>query len=489
MGEQGADPIKNLRRLLTVCVSVVLASTAVWAAVAGVDALLTWRFEMEASGLRPGRIGEDLALAAVALTAAVGIVTLITRSLSALTRPARSTVRSDDPELARLVSEARTDSLTRLANHRSFHDSLAAEIERRNTTGSVFSLMAVDLDGLKAVNDTHGHQAGDAHIVRMAQALQAETSEHGTVFRTGGDEFMILLPNLRNWHAINLAHKIHAATASETGTRALSIGVTESKATEHRTVLIRQADLALYEAKRAKLAVVAYQSGLEPADADTSIVGLSAHLKALASALARTVDARDHGTSSHSEIVAELAAGIAASHGITGQRLERIRVAALLHDVGKISIPDVILHKPAALATSERELMKEHVAVGRDLLVAAGFVEEATWVLHHHERYDGQGYPQGLSGEAIPLESRIIAVADAFEAMTGERPYRETRTTEQAVAELTALAGTQFDASCVGAVAEIVGGGVPAAPPPWSPAGAKQRPIPFSKLKSRSVVR
>jgi diguanylate cyclase (GGDEF)-like protein/putative nucleotidyltransferase with HDIG domain len=478
-----------VRHVLTLGVSLAVVATAVWAAAAGLDALISWRFEAETSGLRRGRVEDDLALAAMAIAATVGIGTMIAKSLAALTSPGRTPTRSDDPELARLVSEARTDSLTRLANHREFHDRLAAEIERRNTTGSVFSLMAVDLDGLKAVNDTFGHQAGDAHIVRIAQALQTEVGTAGTVFRTGGDEFMILLPDLRNWHAINLAHRIHSATASASAVRALSIGVTESKGTEHRNALIRQADLALYEAKRAKLAAVAYQPGLEPADAQADGEGLSEHLKALASALARTVDVRDCGTSNHSEIVSELAAAIAAHHGIDGRQLERIRVAALLHDVGKISVPDVVLHKPGALATSEQAVMREHVAVGRDLLVAAGFAEEATWVLHHHERYDGEGYPDALSGEEIPFESRIIAVADAFEAMTGERPYRETLTTEQAVAELTALAGTQFDASCVRAVAEIVGGGVPAAPPAWSPADPKQRPIPFSKLKSRTGVR
>ncbi len=454
-----------------------LAATAVWAAVAGVDALLTWRFEMEASGLRPGRIGDDLALAAVALTAAVGIVTMLVKALGPLTSSSRS-VRSDDPELARLVSEARTDSLTRLANHRSFHDQLAAQIARRNTTGSVFSVMAIDLDGLKAINDTLGHQAGDAHIVRMAQAMQAATAQVGTVFRTGGDEFMILLPGLRNWHAINLAHKIHAATASASGARGLSIGVTESKGTENRNVLVRQADLALYEAKRTRLGVVAYQPGLEPVEREGTGVGLSAHLKALASALARTVDARDHGTSNHSEMAAELAAGIAVSQGIKGHRLERIRAAALLHDVGKISIPDAILHKPATLAEDELTVMREHVSVGRDILVAAGFVEEATWVFHHHEHYDGTGYPEGLRGEQIPLESRIIAVADAFEAMTGERTYRATLTVEQAVAELEARAGTQFDPSCVAAVAGIVGDGAPTAARNPPTRGAKQhRPV------------
>ena len=170
----------------------------------------------------------------------------------------------ENPELARLMTEARTDNLTRLANHRAFHDDLAAEIDRRNRTGSVFSLMAVDLDGLKSINDSLGHQAGDAHIVRLGHALRDQTGAAGTVYRTGGDEFMILLRDRRNWHAIDLAHRIHAATASDDGTRALSIGVTETQGTEHRQALIRQADLALYEAKRAKLAVVPFRHGMDP---------------------------------------------------------------------------------------------------------------------------------------------------------------------------------------------------------------------------------
>jgi diguanylate cyclase (GGDEF)-like protein/putative nucleotidyltransferase with HDIG domain len=453
-----------MRRWFDLGISIALAATAVWAGVAGVDALISWRFEAEELGLRPGRVGDDVALAAIALASIVGIVTMLGKAIAVLTPSSRSPRRSDDPELARLVSEARTDSLTRLANHRAFHDELAAAIERRNATGSVFTLMAIDLDGLKTLNDTHGHQAGDAHIVRMGQALQAEVGGAGTVFRTGGDEFMVLLPNLRNWHAINLAHRIQAATATEGGVRSLSIGVTEARGTEHRSTLIRRADLALYEAKRAMLAVVAYQPGLEPSGSGDGLRSMPPHRKALASALARTVDARDHGTSNHSETVAELAAAIAVGLGVEGRRLEQVRIAALLHDVGKISIADAILHKPGALAPEERDSMREHVTVGRDLLVAAGFPEEAVWVFHHHERYDGSGYPGALAGDEIPLEARIIAVADAFEAMTGERTYRPTLTTTDAIAELRAFSATQFDPACVRAAAAIVGNGAPLPP-------------------------
>jgi HD-GYP domain-containing protein (c-di-GMP phosphodiesterase class II) len=166
---------------------------------------------------------------------------------------------------------------------------------------------------------------------------------------------------------------------------------------------------------------------------------------------------------------------MAAHHGIEGNHLERIRIAALLHDVGKIAVPDAILHKPTALARSEQALMRDHVAVGADILIAAGFVDEASWVLHHHENYDGTGYPEKLSGEEIPLEARIISVADAFEAMTGPRPYREQMTTEEALEELVARADSQFDGSCVSALAEVLG----ASPAPT--------PVPVPVPKSRSV--
>ena len=394
-------------------------------------------------------------LLAVALATLVGIAAIGRRALE-LMRTGSPARRSSDHELARLVSEARTDSLTRLGNHRAFHDDLAAEIETRNSTGSPFSLMAIDLDGLKSINDTQGHQAGDAHIVRLAEGIKTTVGSSGTVYRTGGDEFMVVLPGIRNWHAINLAHRILGATRSRTG-RTLSIGVTETQGTEHRQALARQADLALYEAKGATLGIVPFRAGMEPG-APARADGYSPDQRALAAALARTVDVRDLGTHNHSETVAELASGMGARLNLQGHHLERLRVAALLHDVGKIAVADAILRKETPLASSEQDQMRDHIAVGRDILVAAGFDEEATWVYHHHEHFDGTGYPDGLTGDAIPLESRIIAVADAFEAMTGARPYRENVSSEQALAELFACAGSQFDPTCVRALAGLVDG-------------------------------
>ncbi|MCP9484375.1 MAG: diguanylate cyclase [Gaiellaceae bacterium MAG52_C11] len=441
-----------MRRSLELCASAVVAAVALATALGGLDALLSWSAQAETN---------YVSLAAVALAALAGVVSMLRRAIAVLVS-GMAPGRTKNLELARLMTEARTDNLTGLANHRAFYDDLAGEIARRNESGSTFSLMAIDLDGLKAINDTRGHQAGDAHIVRYAHRLRTEVGSMGTVYRTGGDEFMILLPDQRNWNAINLAHAIHGVTALDLGARALSIGVTESTQTEHRQALVRQADLALYEAKRAKLAVVPYRAALEPAGPGPAVEGVSPQQRELAAALARAVDARDHGTSNHSGLVAELAVAIAVEHGLGGRRLERLRVAGLLHDVGKIAVPDAILRKATPLATKEQDVMRDHVAVGHDILAAAGFVEEAGWVMHHHEHFDGSGYPEGRAGEEISLESRIIAVADAFEAMTGARPYREKLSTEQALAELRERSGTQFDPSCVRALAALVGD--PAAP-------------------------
>jgi HD-GYP domain-containing protein (c-di-GMP phosphodiesterase class II) len=245
-------------------------------------------------------------------------------------------------------------------------------------------------------------------------------------------------------------------TRTRTGTRAVSIGLTESIDTEGRHLLMNQADIALYEAKRTRLSAVAYHPGLSPG-VDTKRDDLPSHeQRALAAALARAVDAKDVGTRSHSETVAQLCVAIGERLQIDPIGLERVRLAGLLHDVGKIGVADAILQKPGSLAPDELSAMTEHVEIGHAILLAAELPIEAHWVLHHHERIDGRGYPTGLSGASIPVESRIIAVADAFEAMTGTRPYREAVSVEEAVVELQANAGTQFDSRCVDALVDAV---------------------------------
>ena len=269
---------------------------------------------------------------------------------------------------------------------------------------------------------------------------------------------MILLPDRRNWHAITLAHRIHEATACADGTRALSIGVTETHGTEHRQALVRQADLALYEAKRAKLAVVPYRPGLDPRGPKRAGDGAST---AAARPGRGTRPHRRRTGSRHEQPLRDggraRASRSAEQHGIDGGRLERLRVAALLHDVGKIAVPDAILHKASPLATNEQVLMREHVAVGHDILVAAGFVDRGDLgaapprALRRHRlpggprrRRDparvadhlGRGRVRGDDGRDGPIAGR-------------SRPTRRSQSSST-------VDGTQFDASCVRAVAEVI---------------------------------
>jgi diguanylate cyclase (GGDEF)-like protein/putative nucleotidyltransferase with HDIG domain len=358
-------------------------------------------------------------------------------------------------ELARLEREALTDSLTGLRNHRAFQEDLTREIERRNRTGAGFALLMVDMDGLKQVNDAYGHQAGDERIKAVADSLRETVRGSDAAYRVGGDEFMVLLPRERAWGALTYAHRLHSAAARTNVP--VTVGIAESVATEGRDSLIKHADLALYEAKRAHRKTVVFNPGLEPhrpeADEDQS----RHHQKLLATALARAVDAKDAGTRNHCETVAEISAIVGRELGLDSERVQRLRLAGLLHDVGKIGIADAILQKPSKLAREERAIMSTHTTIGHNIVSAADLEDEADWVLHHHERWDGEGYPDGLRGGQIPLESRIILVADAFEAITADRPYRPGRSAEEALDELVRHAGSQFDPACVAALCAVFG--------------------------------
>lgn len=446
----------TLRRAAGLAFACILLGGAI-AALAGVAHL---GFAPDALQLKwPNDVAGRAETAAVACAVLIGVVVMLRVGLARL-QPLRS--KPTEREIERLRSEARTDTLTALGNRRAFNEDLALEVERRNSTGSFFSLMAIDLDGLKEINDVQGHQAGDAHLQSVAARVAAEVGPGGTVYRTGGDEFMVLLPGARNFHAMELAHRIQGATSSSSGQRAVSIGVTESISVEHRQELIRQADLALYEAKRQKLPVVPYRAAPQVGPAGiggpkaSSMDTLGPPRETLAKALARALRARDQRTGEHAELVAEFAAAIGSRQGFGGLRLERLRTAALLHDLGKIAIDDSILRKRGRLTADEQTMLRQHVPIGRDLLEAVGLHEEAMWVLHHHEHFDGTGYPGALRGDAIPLESRIIAVADAYEAMTSTRHYGERLTAEAALAELAKQAGSQFDPACVQSLVAVV---------------------------------
>jgi len=394
----------------------------------------------------------SLAAVLAALLGAVGIGSLLRRRKG-----------PDDQRVEELAAEARTDSLTGLGNLRAFNEHLAAAIERRDASRTPFVLLAIDLDGLKQINDSNGHLAGDDHIKRVADSLKSVVAADGHVYRTGGDEFMVLLPGRRNWDGLAIARRIAEKARLAVGRRAVSIGVTESTGSEGRHLLVGQADIALYEAKRTRLNAVVFNAGLaKPAEKGAQSSGPSAEQRALASALARAVDAKDVGTQSHCETVAQLCVAIGERLGVGGDALERLRLAGLLHDVGKIGVADVILQKPGALDDEEKAAMAEHVQIGNSILIAAELPVEAEWILYHHERYDGMGYPERRRAAEIPLGSRIISVADAFEAMIADRPYRASIPVDDALAELREHAGRQFDGRCVEALAEAIVDGSPA---------------------------
>jgi diguanylate cyclase (GGDEF)-like protein len=365
-------------------------------------------------------------------------------------RSRRSLDAARAAELTRLAELATSDPLTGLRNHRAFHEDLARELQRTGRSDVPLSLVVLDLDDLKTLNDDHGHQAGDERLEALADAIRETTRGADCAYRIGGDEFAVILPACRAWGALEFVQRLQLALPGFSATA----GVAEALTLRGRDELFREADLALLAAKRLGQAHAVFTPEMHdvaPADADEH------HTRMLSTALARAVDAKDSYTRSHCQTVSQLTALIGAELDLPEDRIARLRLAGLLHDVGKIGVPDAILNKPAKLTDEEYEQMQRHSLLGFEIVAAAGLPEEARWVRHHHERVDGRGYPDRLSGEGIPLESRIILVADAFEAMTSDRPYRKAPGQEFAVDELRRGAGTQFDAGVVDALCRALG--------------------------------
>ena len=361
----------------------------------------------------------------------------------------------------RAMRLALTDPLTGLGNHRHFHERLERELQTAHERRLPLTLCVVDVDDFKRINDRFGHPAGDRVLSQLATRLR----QTGEAFRLGGDEFALLLPGYDETAALTAAssvvERIAALELEHVGPVTVSAGVAISpQHAGERDELIRLADSALYWAKEyGKNRVRAYRPDvIELAELKRLASGpdRAARFRAAAS-LARAVDARDVYTGSHSQRVAELAARTARRLGLPDEEVELTRLAASLHDLGKLAIPEEILRKPGPLTEPERMVLERHPQIGFRMLESLGVDPVADWVLHHHERWDGSGYPDGLPGERIPLGARIIFVADAYDAMTSERVYRRRVAPEEAIAELDRCAGTQFDPCIVTALAEELG--------------------------------
>jgi diguanylate cyclase (GGDEF)-like protein len=367
----------------------------------------------------------------------------------------------------RAVRLALTDPLTGLGNHRNFHERLAGELDHALRSGEPLALCLVDVDDFKRINDRFGHPAGDRVLSQVAARLR----QTGEAFRVGGDEFAVLLPGYTAPEAAMAAESIvdRIATLDFGHIGAMTVSAGIALAPEHtraRDELLKLVDSALYWAKEyGKNCARVYQpeaTELDELKRLASAGDRAARLRAAAS-LARAVDARDVYTGSHSQRVAQLAVRLAARLGLSREELELTQLAASLHDVGKLALPEDLLRKQAPLTEPEWATLRQHAQIGFRMIESLGVDPVAKWVLHHHERWDGTGYPDRLAGSKIPVGARIIFVADAYDAMTSERFYRRRCSADEALAEIVCCAGTQFDPSVVDALsAELATHGVEA---------------------------
>jgi len=367
--------------------------------------------------------------------------------------------------------DALTDSLTGLGNHRSYQSRLREALERAEDTGGEISLCLLDVDEFKSCNDRYGHPVGDQILVELSR-LFVEGRDDVAAFRFGGDEFALLLEENEE-DAYRFVEDLHDRIALTEFAHhqpvTITVGIASYPGYASTADELQQvADGALYWAKRHgknrscvySPSVVRIYSANELAE----IAERQARLRA-AENLIRIVDSKDTYTGEHSQAVAGLVHAIARELELDDETVEQLKLAGLLHDLGKIAIPDTLLKKPGCLEPDEQRLVRAHVQFGHSLLEGLGIDPVDSWVLHHHEHWDGSGYPDGLAGEEIPFGSRVILVADAYDAMTSDRSYRTASTAAQALAEIRRRAGVQFDPAVVGALERCVVRGLDEAGP------------------------
>jgi diguanylate cyclase (GGDEF)-like protein len=361
---------------------------------------------------------------------------------------------------ARLVAEraAETDPLTGISNRRSF----ARTLERAVAGAEVrpFGLIVLDVDRFKRTNDTFGHRAGDDVLVGVVQRLRDSCPDDATLGRWGGEEFTVLLPGVTSHERLRrAADDMRLAVrggpiTTWNGDLAITIscGCVLSSHELGIDALVHEADTAMLRAKqtgRDRTLLARETSRAAPEDRP--------ELLQLAQSLAETAGIRQGVAEPHSGDVAELAGQIAVELDLPAATVLRCRLAGWLHDVGKVAIPHRVLAKPGPLDAEERQVMMTHAAFGGDLVARTpGIAESARAVRHHHERWDGKGYPDGLAGPDIPIEARVVAAADTWNAMTQDRVYRRALDFDAACAELLTTAGSQLDPRVAEALLAVV---------------------------------
>ena len=374
----------------------------------------------------------------------------------------RSPERSPPSDLAR---DPLRDPLTDLLNRRALAQTLAVELARAKREGHPVVLAALDVDFFRHTNGLFGHAAGDQLLRAVARQLSAKIRPGDHAARVGPDEFILVLVDTdseRGHEVLGRIQKAVRAVEFGPGHPALSFsaGIAEFPRDSTSTnELVGRADEALGRAK-AQGPKQVYSYAPEGATRLSSILEAAErhelHLQNALEALARAVDVRSGYAHLHSHAVAAYAVALARALGKDDEQIDLLRGAAKLHDVGKIGVPDAVLLKEGPLVAEEIALVRRQSATGHDLLLGAGLPEIARWARSMHERPDGEGYPDGLTGEAIPLQSRMLAVVDAFDAMTSPRPYRQQLSDEDALAELESGAGTQFDSNLVARFVALV---------------------------------
>ncbi len=359
---------------------------------------------------------------------------------------------------------ANTDWLTGIYNHRNFHERLEEEIARCSRFGKVFSLIMIDIDLFKAYNDTYGHLAGDEVLRNIGKGITSSIRDVDLAFRYGGEEFSVILPETRLEDAAKVAERIRKTVEAKTSSLPLPITASLGIASwpldgVMKEEIIARADAALYRSKQMGRNRTSLSSEVSRPETPLIALEMESKSKALSIvyALAATVDAKDHYTYGHSKKVSDYAVAIGDAMGLPQQKIATIRAAGLLHDIGKVGIPDSILNKKTSLTGEEWKLIKDHPKLGVEII---GHISDLSAclpaVMHHHERYDGTGYPSGLKGENIPIEARALAIADAYEAITSLRPYHDKPSIQRGISELRRCAGTQFDPEMVNIFCKLV---------------------------------